>query len=145
MKPLNPPVMVSACLLGIACRYDGNSRPDLELISRLSGLYIVPVCPEQLGGLPTPRPPAEICGGDGFDVLEENAGVFVRSDSRQMAGRDVTSQFVRGALECVKLADMLGIRHCYLKARSPSCGLTPVSGVTAARLIMAGIKVTEVG
>ena len=145
MKPLTSPVMVSACLLGIACRYDGNSRPDFDLISRLAGLYIVPVCPEQLGGLPTPRPPAEIRGGDGFDVLEESAGVFVRTNSRQMAGRDVTSQFVRGAQECFKLADMLGIRQCYLKGRSPSCGLTPVAGVTAARLIMAGIKVTEAG
>ena len=145
MDKLTQPVILSACLLGISCRYDGNSRPDQELIQRLSGLHVIPVCPEQLGGLSTPRPPAVIHGGDGIDVLEGRAGVFIRADAGTMAGRDVTHQFVRGARECVRLAQMLGVRRCYLKARSPSCGISPVAGVTAAALIMAGIEVNEAG
>ncbi len=145
MNKFNLPVIVSACLLGISCRYDGKSRPDRELIRRLSGLYVIPVCPEQLGGLATPRPPAEIRGGDGFDVLEGGAGVFVRADAGAMADRDVTSRFLCGASQCVKLARMLDVRQCYLKSRSPSCGLSPAAGVTAAALIMAGIEVHEAG
>ena len=113
-------VLVSACLLGIECRYDGRSRPNEELVSTIAGMHVVPVCPEQLGGLATPRPPAAIQGGDGFDVLASRAGVFINRDAARMAGREVTSNFVHGARQCVKLAKILGVRRCYLKARSPS-------------------------
>ena len=85
--------LISACLLGIACRYDGACSPDAldeETINSLD-LHLVPVCPEQLGGMPTPRAPAETQGGDGRVVLAGKARVVNRD------GQDVTHHFLRGA------------------------------------------------
>ncbi len=138
--------MVSACLLGIRCRYDGASRPDRPLLERLRcarGCTLLPVCPEQLGGLPTPRPPAAICGGDGFDVIEERARVLLTRDAGSEAGKDVTGYFLKGADECLRIARMFNVTKCILKARSPSCGLYPLTGVTAARLITAGLHISS--
>jgi len=106
---------------------------------------MVPVCPEQLGGLPTPRPPAVIRGGDGTAVLAGDACV------RSEPGRDVTDTFVRGAREAVRLARVFGVHLAVLKARSPSCGLrTPYCdrpgggpGVAAALLDSEGLRVVE--
>ncbi len=99
-------VLVSACLLGAACRYDGQSKvyPLVEELCRCH--QVVPVCPEQLGGLPTPRTPAE------------------RKEKRVVtkAGGDVTEQYLRGAEETVRLAQKLGCTVAVLKERSPSCG-----------------------
>ncbi len=141
-------LMVSACLLGIRCRYDGASKPDRSLLEQLKFGYVntvLPVCPEQLGGLPTPRPPAAIYGGDGFDVIEERAKVLLTLEAGRKAGRDVTSHFLKGAEECLRLARMFKVTQCILKARSPSCGLYPLAGVTAARLITAGFQVSSAG
>ena len=99
-------ILVSACLLGCACRYDGQSKPNplaQELAKR--GLA-VPVCPEQLGGLPTPRKPSERRGER-----------VVMSD-----GRDVTAEYRRGAEEALRLARLYGCTAAVLKERSPSCG-----------------------
>lgn len=116
-------VVVSACLLGAHCRYDGRSGGDPELHQRLGalaavGLVLRAVCPEQLAGLGTPRPPATLHGGDGGDVLKGAASVRRNDD-----GVDVSAAFVRGA-ELARAAlgpqkPVLGI----LKARSPSCGV----------------------
>ncbi|HIX13801.1 MAG TPA: DUF523 domain-containing protein [Candidatus Anaerofilum faecale] len=99
-------ILVSACLLGVRCRYDGRSVPCEALLQRLGELEAVPVCPEILGGLPTPRTPAE------------------RQDGRVVAkdGRDVTAQYRRGAGETLRLARLFGCRYALLKERSPSCG-----------------------
>ena len=134
-----PVILVSACLAGIACRYDGASRPVQGLITSLQGSWIVPVCPEQLGGLPTPRPAAEIRNGDGFDVIEGEAAVMTE------AGMDVTEHFLRGAEQASLIARKLGGIRCILKSGSPSCGLTPAPGVTAARLLLDGYDVEELG
>lgn len=131
-------ILVSACLLGLACRYDGQRKSFPGLLTRLANLHIVPACPEQLGGLATPRPRAELCGGDGLAVLEGKAIV------RNAHGRDITAAFLRGASETTLLAHKLGARRCLLKGRSPSCGLTPEVGVTAARLLVAGLDVEEI-
>ncbi|RUM90090.1 MAG: DUF523 domain-containing protein [Thermodesulfatator sp.] len=132
-------ILVSSCLLGVRCRYDGSSRPVPALWDVLGqGKSVVPVCPEQLGGLPTPRPPVFILGGDGFDVLAARAKV-VRKIDRQ----DVTDFFLSGAEECLKLVRLLGIRRAVLKSKSPSCGLSRPSGVTAAALILEGVDVME--
>ena len=99
-------ILVSACLLGCACRYDGQSKPNplaQELARR--GLA-VPVCPEQLGGLPTPRKPSERRGDR-----------VVMND-----GRDVTAEYHRGAEETLRLARLYGCKAAVLKERSPSCG-----------------------
>jgi uncharacterized protein YbbK (DUF523 family) len=130
-------LLVSSCLLGVNCRYDGGCRPN-EAVRRLSGRFgLIPVCPEQMGGLPTPRPPAELrCGR-----------AVTRSD------RDVTEQFLHGAEEALKLARLCGCRCAVLKSKSPSCGcglihdgtfsgaLTHGDGLTAGLLRRSGIVV----
>ena len=103
-------LLISACLLGTPCRYDGQSKPLPEMERLLERHTLIPVCPEILGGLPTPRPPAERRGGR---VVTE-------------AGGDVTEAYGRGAAEVVRLARLYGCDGALLKERSPSCG----SGVT---------------
>lgn len=96
-------VLVSACLMGVGCRYDGRACEELRLPE---GVEAVPFCPEVYGGLTTPRPPAEIVGGR----------VLTRE------GADVTEAFVRGAEEAARLCQRMGIRLAVLKDKSPSCG-----------------------
>lgn len=130
-------VLVSACLLGVGCRYDGQSKayPLLDELCRRH--EAVPVCPEIMGGLPTPRTPAE---RQGERVVTKN-------------GVDVTAQYRRGAEEVLRLARKLGCTVAILKERSPSCGsgrvydgtftgtLTEGFGVAAEVLRAAGIRV----
>jgi len=134
---MTPPILVSACLVGLCTRYDGGRRASATCLAALQGLAWVPCCPEQLGGLPTPRAPADIVGGDGDDVLAGIAHVITKN------GVDVTASFARGALECGKIAAMLGSRQAFLKARSPSCAVTGVVGVTAALLRQQGLALAE--
>ena len=137
-------VLISACLVGVKCRYDGNASPQEQLRAMVSDERFIPVCPEQLGGLPTPRPPAEILHGDGLDVLKKRA-VLINSDSR-----DVTEWFLRGARETLYIAELLQVSTAILKEKSPSCGVhsikrkgltVPGVGVTAALLAEHGIRV----
>jgi uncharacterized protein YbbK (DUF523 family) len=125
----NPPIyLVSACLMGLKTRYDGQvftSRP-CELV--LDDAIWLPVCPEQLGGLSTPRTAADLVGGDGADVLAGKARVITRD------GNDVTEQFIEGARQVLEIALRQKISGIFLKSGSPSCGLTPRLGVTAALL-----------
>ncbi|MDD2059835.1 DUF523 domain-containing protein [Pseudomonas sp. GD03860] len=110
-------VLVSACLLGQPVRYDGRSSGHPDLLQQWQGEgRIVPLCPEVAGGLPTPRPPAEIPGGQGGAVLEGEAQVIT------VGGEDVTAQFVAGAQLALELVRKHGIRIAVLKAGSPSCG-----------------------
>jgi uncharacterized protein YbbK (DUF523 family) len=138
------PVLISACLFGLNTRYDGSSKLSEELLQRLAGRCLVPVCPEQLGGLPTPRPASCFCCGDGADVLGGSARMI------NTAGEDVTRQFVRGARETLLLAESLDAKEAYFKARSPACGRGEVyigdtlcegNGVAAALLLQHGIEV----
>lgn len=142
--------LVSACLLGERCRYDGRGKPNQELIS-LSKNELIPVCPELLGGPTTPRSPAEIVGGgDGHDVLEGRAKVMSKD------GRDVTGYFVKGAYAALEIAKKENATEAYLKSKSPSCGCGKIydgtfsgklktgDGVTAALLKKNGIKVKVV-
>lgn len=132
-------LLISACLLGTACRYDGAAKPmDAALLDRLLAAYdLIPVCPEQLGGLETPRPPSE----------RQGDRVIMRS------GRDVTENYRRGAAQALFLAQRFGCSKALLKERSPSCGcgsiydgtftgtLTAGNGVTAELLKACGIAV----
>lgn len=139
--------LCSACLLGVKCRYDGQSKPNEEVNKLAVSEPLIPVCPEQLGGQATPRPGAEIRGGDGSDVLAGRATVI------EPDGNDVTGQFVAGAQEVLKLAKIYGSTEVILKSKSPSCGCGKVydgtfsgrlvdgDGVTAALLKQNGIKV----
>ena len=130
-------LLISACLLGCACRYDGKSKPHPLAVELARRGLAVPVCPEQLGGLPTPREPSE-----------RRADTVV-----SRSGADVTAQFRRGAEQALHLARLYGCKAAVLKERSPSCGsgevydgtfsgrLTPGDGVTAALLKANGIAV----
>jgi uncharacterized protein YbbK (DUF523 family) len=141
-------VLVSACLAGVACRYDGTASPDPDVVRMVAAGRAVPICPEEAGGLPTPRPPAELRGGDGLAVLTGRARV-VRAD-----GTDVADAFVRGAQAAVELAGSRGARRAVLRARSPSCGVSASyqdgelragPGVAAAALGREGLELTESG
>ena len=137
---------VSECLRGTPCRYDGMAKPN-KGARELVKAGAVCICPEVLGGLDTPRSPAEIQGGDGFDVLCGKAKVVNK------AGEDVTAQYVKGAEIVLELCKKYGVTEAVLKEKSPSCGcgriydgtftgtLTDGDGVTAALLKENGIKV----
>lgn len=105
-------ILISGCLLGLACRYDGKSKPlSDDIIEKLkSNFDLVPVCPEQLGGLSTPRPPAEICGNK-----------VINADNV-----DVTRQYNKGAEEVLALARLFGITTALMKEKSPACGFGQV-------------------
>jgi uncharacterized protein YbbK (DUF523 family) len=142
-----PVCLVSACLLGVRCRYDGQHKSD-ALDRDLSGFTVIPVCPEQLGGLSTPRPAAEMTQGGGNEVFEGSARVLTRDD-----GLDVTAQFVRGAEDTLAIARKTGAETAFLKQRSPSCGcgqtwvdgeVVAADGVTTALLKRHGITVIPV-
>lgn len=134
-------ILISRCLLGEPCRYDGASRP-VEGLGRLeeAGHVLIPVCPEVLGGLPTPRVPAE---------RQPDGTVLNR------AGEDVTDAYRRGAEEAAAIALGQGCQAALLKAKSPSCGsgiiydgtfsgrLIPGWGVAAERLRALGIPVLD--
>ena len=133
------PLLISACLLGVACRYDGRSVPLPEpVLEALSARFaLIPACPEQLGGLPTPR------------EASERRGVAVVRRS----GCDVTENYARGAAEALRLAQHFGCRRALMKERSPSCGsgavydgsfsgtLTAGDGVSVEALKARGIAV----
>ena len=139
-------IAVSECLSGRPCRYDGRAKPD-KGAQALVKAGAVCICPEVLGGLDTPRSPAEIQGGDGFDVLDGKAKVVNK------AGEDVTAQYVKGAEIVLELCKKYGVTEAVLKEKSPSCGssliydgsftgtLRPGVGVTAALLLRNGISV----
>jgi uncharacterized protein YbbK (DUF523 family) len=129
--------LCSACLLGVKCRYNGRSSLNKKVVALLKNEILIPVCPEQLGGLPTPREPAEIVGNK----------VITRS------GRDVTENFIRGALETLRIAKLFNVNEAILKQGSPSCGFGRIydgtfsgktkegEGITAALLRRHGIKI----
>lgn len=108
-------VAVSWCLCGKKCRYDGTAKPDEQAMA-LAAEGALCICPEVLGGLPIPREPAEIVGGDGKDVLDGRAKVI------SVSGKDVTAEYIAGAEEALRLCREKGVTLALLKANSPSCG-----------------------
>lgn len=130
-------ILVSACLLGCCCRYDGKSKADERVLALGKCHTLIPVCPEQLGGLCTPRLPAEIQGDKA-----------IRKD-----GADVTAEYKKGAREALRLYQLLTCDAAILKARSPSCGkgviydgtfsgtLAEGNGITAALFQESGLPV----
>lgn len=134
---MSAPILVSACLLGLATRYDGGHKLEEALLPLLQAGRLLPVCPEQLGGLATPRQP-----------YERRGPRVVSAD-----GQDVTEAFQRGAQEVCRLARLAGCRRAILKSGSPSCGLgliydgtftgrqVPGHGVLAQALLAQGLEV----
>lgn len=131
--------LCSACLLGVNCRYDGNSKPNNKVLEITRKEILIPICPEQMGGLPTPREACEI----------RDNRVITKS------GRDVTENFERGAREVLKIAKLFGVTEVILKQKSPSCGNGQIydgtfsgkiikgSGITAGFLKKNGVKVVS--
>jgi uncharacterized protein YbbK (DUF523 family) len=121
-------ILVSACLLGVRCRYDGAKREIPAKIGKLGdrGECLIPVCPEQLGGLSTPRPKN--------DLTWRRAKPTVIDEE----GRDVTPEFLSGAEETLRIAKLLGAKRAIFKSRSPSCG---EDGITTRFLRRQGIEV----
>ena len=107
---------VSACLCGINTRYDGGNSLNGRILKLLESGIVVPFCPEQLGGLGTPRLPCEIYGGDGSDVIDGSA--IIINQKKQ----NLTDKFLKGAHESIKVCKMCNIKTAVLKSRSPSCG-----------------------
>ena len=139
-------VLVSSCLLGICTRYDGQHKINQRVIDYIKNhkLIPIPVCPEQLGGLSTPRPKCWFTKGDGNKVLA-NAGCL-----HNELGDDVTPYFLRGARETLKVAQRHNAKTAILQQRSPSCGYGTIylnkepiggHGVTAALLDNNGLTI----
>jgi uncharacterized protein YbbK (DUF523 family) len=140
--------LVSACLVGINCNFEGKNCPNPKLIEEFKKGELFPICPEVLGGLSVPRVPSEIQNGDGLAVLEGKASVV------NLQGIDVTDEFMVGAYDALKIAEAVGAKEALLIEKSPSCGcgvifdgsftdkFKPGDGVTAALLKKNGIKVT---
>lgn len=119
-------ILVSACLLGINCKYNGENN-FCENVVRMGDKHtLVPVCPEQLGGLKTPREPSEICGDR---VINKS-------------GDDVTSQYEKGAQEALRIARLCSCSAAVLKKRSPSCGIGEVYDGTFSKRLVTGMGIT---
>ena len=133
------PVLVSLCFLGVPCRWHGRraKRRD-DLLAKLKEKYvIVPVCPEQLGGMPTPRTSETLQGHTGADVLDEGYRLIAPE-----TGEDMTDFHVRGSEITLEVARLVGARRAYMKSGSPTCDK---DGVTGEVLRRGGVQVVRVG
>ncbi len=134
------PIIVSACLAGINCRYDCAAKSAPDIVKMVEEGLAIPLCPEQLGGLPTPRPPAEQIGDKVITI----------------DGVDVTAQYQKGVEEAIKVVEMTAAKKVYLKSKSPMCGvgqiydgtfkgqLKPGEGLFARALKKLGVMIEEV-
>lgn len=134
-------ILVSACLCGVNCKYNGKNNLNEEMMELLKNGEALLICPEQMGGLTTPRLPSEI------KIIDNEIKVFMND------GTDVTENYRRGAEEVLRLAKELNIKKAILKKKSPACGcgeiydgtfsgtLTNGNGITAALLLENGIEV----
>ncbi|MFA7170382.1 MAG: DUF523 domain-containing protein [Candidatus Paceibacterota bacterium] len=139
--------IISACLCGVNCAWNGQTKTSKKAVELVKKGEAIPICPEQLGGLSTPRIPQEIQGGSGEDVLTGKCKVVNKRDE------DVTAQFIRGAEEALKIAKLVGATEFIAKSKSPSCGcglthdgtfsgtLVAGNGVTTALLKQNGVRV----
>ncbi|MHA1531086.1 MAG: DUF523 domain-containing protein [Candidatus Heimdallarchaeota archaeon] len=142
------PIIVSACLLGINCVYDGSSNKNKQILELIEKHLLIPVCPEQLGGLSTPRDPQDIIRESGEDVLQGKAKGVTKN------GNDVTENFKKGALEVLEVAKLNKVKIVIFKENSPSCGVhfiynvkqnqrfkTSGKGVTTALLLENNLRI----
>lgn len=140
-------IAVSACLCGVNCKYSGGNNFCKNLVEKYKADELVLICPEELGGLQTPRVPCEIVDGSGKDVLDG------RSRVKDKSGKDLTANFISGAIIALEIVKNRNITTAILKANSPSCGcgyiydgtfsgkLIEGNGVTAELFIRNGIRV----
>ena len=119
-------ILISGCLLGLKCRYDGKEKMLPEIEKLIESYNLIPVCPEQLGGLPTPRIPAE----------------RVKDRVITQVGVDVTKEYQIGAEEALKIAKLYNCKKAILKEKSPSCGCGKIYDGTFSRNLIVGNGVT---
>ena len=129
-------ILVSACLCGINTRYNGGNNLCEKVLSLMKEGKALPLCPEQLGGLETPRNPCEICSGTGEDVINGKADVV------SYDGENFTSEFLKGAYETLKVAKACNIKEAVLKSKSPSCGFGKIYDGSFSGNIIEGAGVT---
>ncbi|WP_323712982.1 2-thiouracil desulfurase family protein [Mammaliicoccus sciuri] len=129
-------IVISACLVGEKVRYDGNHKLDLFYKNLIDEKKAISICPEILGGLQVPREPAEIIGGDGYDVWNDQAKVMT------VKGRDVTIQFKEGAKRALSIIKDLNANTVILKSDSPSCASTVIYDGTFTGNKKEGVGVT---
>lgn len=143
-------ILISSCLLGLNVRFDGRNKRNDKLVEFAKNGDVIFVCPEQLGGLPTPREPSEIeSGKTALDVINGDAKVLT------ISGADVTKEYLDGAQKTLNLCKDMGVKVAILKSKSPSCGSTLIydgtftgnkiagMGVVAKLLEQNGIKVYD--
>lgn len=142
-------ILISACLIGQNVRYDETNKHDTKLKELTDRGLAMAICPEILGGLTIPRNPAEIRGGDGFDVLENKAEII------DIQGNNVTNDYLNGAMIALDICQKMDCKTLILKSDSPTCSLQNIYsgnfnntkkqgvGVFAALLIKNGIKVYD--
>ena len=140
MNPKKEKILVSACLLGVNCKYNGGNNASEEVDEFLKNYEIIPICPEIMGGLTTPRVAAE---QKGDKVITKE-------------GKDVTKQYKKGAEECLFLAKKYDVKKALLKLKSPSCGVGQIydgtfshtlinkNGITAQLLIENGVEIITI-
>ncbi|MDS0527487.1 DUF523 domain-containing protein [Clostridium sp. SHJSY1] len=140
--------LISACLCGVNCKYNGENNLNKDCLKLLEEDQAILICPEQLGGLTTPRKPAEIIDGTAKDIIDRDIGKVITKE-----GKDVTESFIRGAKETINIAKLSGTIAAILKEGSPSCGCNYIydgsfsgnkiegEGITAYMLKEAGIEV----
>lgn len=119
-------ILVSACLLGVNCKYNGENNYNEKVLNYLKDKEVIPICPEIMGGLPTPRIPSEI----------RNQKVFNEK------GEDLTLNFIKGAEETLKLAKLFNVKKALLKAKSPSCGYKKIYDGTFSNTLIDGNGIT---
>ena len=129
-------IAVSACLVGVNCKYDGGNNDNSKVKEYLKDKKYIIICPEQLGGLTTPRKPSEIENIGGKEVLDGNSKVI------SCEGKDVTENFIMGARESLKIAKMFNCRQAILKEGSPSCGCNLIYDGTFEHKKIPGMGVT---
>lgn len=129
-------IAVSACLVGVNCKYDGGNNDNSKVKEYLKDKKYIIICPEQLGGLTTPRKPSEIKKIGGKEVLNGNSKVI------SCEGKDVTENFIMGAMESLKIAKLFNCRQALLKEGSPSCGCNLIYDGTFQHKKISGMGVT---
>lgn len=120
-------ILVSACLLGVDCKYSGGNNSNEKVLEYIKDYEVIPVCPEIMGGLPTPRSASERIG----DKVISNQGI------------DVTNEYTKGALETLKLAKLFNVKKALLKAKSPSCGKGKIYDGTFSGVLVNGNGLTS--
>jgi len=129
-------ILVSMCLAGINCNYKGESKPNEKVKELIRKGKAIPICPEQLGGLPTPRSGSRIISGNGEDVIDGKTNVITDN------GNDVTKNYLKGAELTLQLCKQFGITTVILKQGSPSCGKGKTQGGEKERKLINGNGVT---